>query len=56
MGPYLRAALVLLAIMLVSGLLGFGVIRSPLLFGARMVFFAAGPLFVALLMVGLVRR
>jgi uncharacterized membrane protein YtjA (UPF0391 family) len=36
-------------------LLGFGVIPSTLLFGARIVFFVAGTLFVPALLAGLVK-
>jgi uncharacterized membrane protein YtjA (UPF0391 family) len=51
----LRAALILLGITVASGLLGFGVIPSALLFGARIAFFVAGTLFVAVLLAGLVK-
>jgi|GEM_PF-2830470 len=50
MNRYLAAVLILLAVTIIAGLFGFGVIRSSFLDWARIVFFAVGTLFVAALM------
>lgn len=47
---------VLLAITILAGLLGFGVIRSPILVSAKIVFFVAGTLLIPALLVGLVEE
>ncbi len=51
----LKVAISLFVITVIAGLLGFGFIPTPILPWARIVFFAAGTLFVPALFLGLMR-
>lgn len=51
-----KAAFALLAIALIASVFAFGIVPSRNLHEARMVFFAAGTLFVPLLLVALIQH